>query len=138
MKRRLASFKADQVEINVSPLIDMVFILLIFFIVATSFVNEIGLTPKYRDTTDPQAKTEPPVAFELTSEGRIMNKGSEIALAGVAPVVRAASTVISKPVILRVSPGSKAGLATKVMDQALLGGAKTVKFSPNKGIRFKP
>ncbi len=138
MKRRLASFKADQVEINVSPLIDMVFILLIFFIVATSFVNEIGLTPKYRDTTDPQAKTEPPVAFELTSEGRIMNKGSEIALAGVAPIVRAASTVVSKPVILRVSPGSKAGLATKVMDQALLGGAKTVKFSPNKGIGFKP
>lgn len=138
MKRRLASFKADQVEINVSPLIDMVFILLIFFIVATSFVNEIGLTPKYRDTTDPQAKTEPPVAFELTPEGRIMNKGSEIALAGVAPIVRAASTVVSKPVILRVSPGSKAGLATKVMDQALLGGAKTVKFSPNKGIGFKP
>ncbi len=138
MKRRLASFKADQVEINVSPLIDMVFILLIFFIVATSFVNEIGLTPKYRDTTDPQAKTEPPVAFELTSEGRIMNKGSEIALAGVAPIVRAASTVVSKPVILRVSPGSKAGLATKVMDQALLGGAKTVKFSSNKGIGFKP
>ena len=28
MKRRLASFKADPVEINVSPLIDMVFILL--------------------------------------------------------------------------------------------------------------
>ena len=138
MKRRLASFKADQVEINVSPLIDMVFILLIFFIVATSFVNEIGLTPKYRDTTDPQAKTEPPVAFELTSEGRIINKGSEIALAGVAPIVRAASTVVSKPVILMVSPGSKAGLATKVMDQALLGGAKTVKFSPNKGIGFKP
>ena len=138
MKRRLASFKADQVEINVSPLIDMVFILLIFFIVATSFVNEIGLTPKYRDTTDPQAKTEPPVAFELTPEGRIMNKGSEIALAGVAPIVRAASTVVSKPVIVRVSPGSKAGLATKVMDQALLGGAKTVKFSSNKGIGFKP
>ncbi|MBT3568588.1 MAG: biopolymer transporter ExbD, partial [Opitutae bacterium] len=32
MKRRLASFTADSVEINVSPLIDMVFILLIFFI----------------------------------------------------------------------------------------------------------
>ena len=39
----------DEVEINVSPLIDMVFILLIFFIVATSFINEKGLTSKYRD-----------------------------------------------------------------------------------------
>jgi len=138
MKRRLASFKADQVEINVSPLIDMVFILLIFFIVATSFVNEIGLTPRYRDTADPKAKTEPPIAFELTPEGRIINKGSEIAIAGVAPIVRASSTVVAKPVIVRVSPGSKAGLATRVMDQALLGGARTVKFSAIRGIGFKP
>ncbi|MFP6887381.1 MAG: biopolymer transporter ExbD [Opitutales bacterium] len=129
MKRRLASFKADPVEINVSPLIDMVFILLIFFIVATSFVNEIGLTPKHRDTAEPTHKLDPPVAFDLTGEGRILNKGAEVALAGVAPVVRAASARKPKPVILRVNRGAKAGLATRVMDQAMLGGAKTVKLS---------
>ena len=43
--------KTEEVEINVSPLIDMVFILLIFFIVATSFVNEIGISPKHKDST---------------------------------------------------------------------------------------
>ena len=40
----------ENTEINVSPLIDLVFILLIFFIVATSFVNEVGITPKHKDT----------------------------------------------------------------------------------------
>ena len=41
MKKRVQISPSEQAEINVSPLIDMVFILLIFFIVATSFVNEI-------------------------------------------------------------------------------------------------
>ena len=40
----------EQTEINVSPFIDMVFILLIFFIVATSFVNEIGISSTYKDS----------------------------------------------------------------------------------------
>ncbi len=129
MKRRLASFTADSVEINVSPLIDMVFILLIFFIVATSFVNEIGLTPKHRDTANPTRKLDPPVTFQLTSAGKILNGNTDIGLAGVTPAVRAASAKKAKPVILLVEPGAKAGLATRVMDQAMLAGAKTVKLS---------
>ncbi len=129
MKRRLSSFKADSVEINVSPLIDMVFILLIFFIVATSFVSEIGLTSKHRDTADPNRRLDPPVIFELTAKGHIMSKGKELALAGVAPVVKAASTRKPMPVIVRVNSGTRAGLATRVMDQAMLGGAKAVKLS---------
>ena len=43
MKRKPTIFQKEETEINVSPLIDMVFILLIFFIVATSFVNEVGI-----------------------------------------------------------------------------------------------
>ncbi|MBT5914978.1 MAG: biopolymer transporter ExbD, partial [Opitutae bacterium] len=44
MKRKPTIFQKEETEINVSPLIDMVFILLIFFIVATSFVNEVGIS----------------------------------------------------------------------------------------------
>jgi len=33
----------DKVEINMGPLIDMVFLLLIFFVVTTSFVKESGI-----------------------------------------------------------------------------------------------
>ena len=54
MKRRLAQ-DPESTEINVSPLIDLVFILLIFFIVATSFVNEVGITPKHKDTASSSA-----------------------------------------------------------------------------------
>ena len=130
MKRRLATFKADPVEVNVSPLIDMVFILLIFFIVATAFVNEIGVTPNHRDTSSPDHKPNPPVTFSLTESDRLLHQGAEVGLAGVAPIVRSASAERPIPVILSLAPGSTAGLATQAMDQAMLAGAKTVKLAP--------
>ncbi|MGB0258068.1 MAG: ExbD/TolR family protein, partial [Coraliomargarita sp.] len=40
MRRNLSSDDREDVEINLSPMIDMVFILLIFFIVTTVFVEE--------------------------------------------------------------------------------------------------
>ena len=42
-KRKNISGGDDRIDINISPMIDMVFILLIFFIVTTVFVEEEGL-----------------------------------------------------------------------------------------------
>ena len=119
--------KTEEVEINVSPLIDMVFILLIFFIVATSFVNEIGISPKHKDSTK-TISDSPPLSFELLGSGRIMRNGSDVQLTEIAPMVKTASSGENQSVLVMVYPGSRAGLATQVMDQALLGGAKAVKL----------
>jgi biopolymer transport protein ExbD len=129
MRGKAKFHKTEETEINVSPLIDMVFILLIFFIVATSFVNEVGITPKHKDSTESLSK-EPPLSFELTGTGQVMKNGSPVDLREIAPIVRTASAQSRTAVLVRVSPGARAGLATQVMDQALLGGAKAVKLSP--------
>ena len=134
MKRRLSIYRSESVEINVSPLIDMVFILLIFFIVATSFVNEIGLTSHHQDTTDPLRKLDEPLVLDLTARGQVLRQGRELGVGGVGGVVRTASTVKPQPVILRVEEGSKAGLAVLVMDAALGTGAKAVKMTAVKRI----
>ena len=112
-----------------SPLIDMVFILLIFFIVATSFVNEIGLTSRHQDTADPLRKLDKPLILDLTAHGQVLREGRELGVGGVGGVVRTASTAAPKPVILRVEKGAKAGLAVRVMDAALGAGAKAVKMT---------
>ncbi|OUU61016.1 MAG: biopolymer transporter ExbD [Verrucomicrobia bacterium TMED60] len=130
MKRRAHSLPSDQAEINVSPLIDMVFILLIFFIVATSFVNEVGITPKYKDSASPTTENKPPLTFRLSASGQILQNGSVIGIEEVAPIVRTSHSDSKASILVQVSPGSKAGLATEVMDQALLGGAKAIKLSP--------
>ena len=86
MKRRLTAHQ-EQTEINVSPLIDMVFILLIFFIVATSFVNEIGISSTYKDSASPNSSNLEPLTFDLTSTGQILQNGSPVGLEEVAPIV---------------------------------------------------
>ena len=128
MKKRLHTTQ-EQTEINVSPLIDMVFILLIFFIVATSFVNEIGISSSFKDTASPDSSNIEPLTFDLTSTGQILRNGKPVGIEEIAPRVIRTKGEASDKVLLRVSPGSRAGLATQVMDQALLGGASTVKLA---------
>ncbi len=130
MKRSRKSLPTDEVEINVSPLIDMVFILLIFFIVATSFINESGITSRYKDTANKSLSKQPPLSFQLPASGQLMQNGLVIGLEEIAPIVRNAKSKSKSLVLIQVSPGSKAGLATQVMDQAILGGAEAVKLSP--------
>lgn len=129
MKRRLSGTN-EQTEINVSPLIDMVFILLIFFIVATSFVNEIGISSTYKDSASPNSSILEPITFDLTSSGQILQNGKPVSLEEIAPIVVRTNRESSDKVTVRVEPGSRAGLATKVMDQAMRGGATTVKLTP--------
>ena len=108
----------------------MVFILLIFFIVATSFVNEVGITSQYKDSASPSSQPNTPLTFELSPSGQILQNGTSIGLEEIAPLVRNAQEKSKDSIIVRVSPGSKAGLATEVMDQAIRGGAKAIKMSP--------
>ena len=103
---------------------------MIFFIVATSFVNEIGITTKYKDTSNPVSKITPPLSFELSPSGRVLHNGTAISIEEIAPLVRTADTDSKASISVRVSPGSRAGLATQVVDQAMLGGAKAVKLTP--------
>lgn len=131
MKFRSKNLQNEETEINVSPLIDMVFILLIFFIVATSFVNEIGITPKYKDTANTTFEEKRPLNFELLPSGQIIQNGNTIGIEEVAPIVRNAHPDSRSSVLLYLSPGSKAGLATQVIDQAMLGGAGAIKLSPH-------
>ena len=130
MKKRVQISSSEQAEINVSPLIDMVFILLIFFIVATSFVNEIGITSKFKDSANPASEITPPLSFELSPSGGILHNGSVIGIEEIAPLVRTADRDSKASISVHVSPGTRAGLATQVMDQAMLGGAKAVKLTP--------
>jgi biopolymer transport protein ExbD len=129
MRRNRSNFQAERTEINVSPLIDMVFILLIFFIVATSFIDEIGISSNYKDSNSMVKNENKPLFFTLPGSGEVLVDGYSVGLEGVASKVRNSSGLVPPPIVIQVSEGAKAGLATQVMDQALLAGAKAVKMA---------
>ena len=71
--------RIDQ-EINVSPLIDVVFILLIFFIVSATFVSVPGIEvnrPKVQTATSLQRNS---ILFALSNENQLFHGGQEIQL----------------------------------------------------------
>ena len=72
---------------------------------------------------------EEPLSFDLPASGQLLQNGMVIGLEQIAPLVRSHSTEKKPSVLVRVSPGARAGLATQVMDQAMQGGAEAVKLS---------
>jgi biopolymer transport protein ExbD len=79
----------DQSEINLSPMLDVVFIMLIFFIVVASFVDEDGLP-----VTLPQGVREQPpgiqsISITVEAAGTFVVNGRAMTSTSVAPYVRA-------------------------------------------------
>ncbi|HMP84099.1 MAG TPA: biopolymer transporter ExbD [Verrucomicrobiota bacterium] len=134
MRYRRAITESEEVsDINVSPLIDMVFILLIFFIVTTVFVEETGT-----DIDKPQAASavnleKNSILIALTSKGQVVYGGKEIGVGGVRPLVRRLTQQETMPVIIQVDKNANAGLLVRVIDESKLGGAKNVSIAAEQG-----
>jgi biopolymer transport protein ExbD len=134
MKYRKALTETEEIsEINVSPLIDMVFILLIFFIVTTVFVEETGV-----DVDKPQAASavsldKNSILLAVTGQGQVVYGGREIGIGGVRPLVRRLTQQEEMPVIVQVDRQANAGLVIRVIDESKLGGAKNVSLATDQG-----
>ena len=104
--------------VNVSPLIDVVFILLIFFIVSASFVTLPGI-----EVTRPQAVTgkaleKNAVIFALSGENEIKYAGSTVQLDEIPGLVEQACKDRGKPVVIQVDQWADASVLAKIVAQA--------------------
>ena len=123
----------DEADVNITPLLDIVFILLIFFIVTATFLREKGIdvrTPE--DNEDEDDPIPPPLlllavqedGFVRVNNVRIIDPGS------VKPVVQ--EFIAREPngvVLVSAAPESESGVAVQVMDQAKDGGAPAVSLT---------
>ena len=113
--------------INLTPLIDMVFILLIFFAVNSTFVKFPGVEvdqPVARSTSVQQAST---ILIAVTSTGEVWIDKKKVDVRRVRGVVE--RMFVESPeasvVILSVQD-SRSGVVVDVIDQARLAGATKV------------
>lgn len=120
-------------EINMTPLIDMVFILLIFFIVTTSFVNETGV-----DVNRPSAETAvnkelANIMVAITSSGQINIGGRVVDRRALrANIERLHAENPEGSVIIIADKDAKTGLLIEVMDQARLAGIANVSIAAER------
>jgi biopolymer transport protein ExbD len=122
----------DEGGIDMSPLIDCVFILLIFFIVTTTFVEETGIEVDKPQAASSVRLEKNSILIAVTSKGEVVYGGREIGVAGVQPVVRRMIQKENLPVIVQVDQGAQAGLFVRVIDEAKLAGATKVSVATRK------
>ncbi|MDF7807260.1 biopolymer transporter ExbD [Pontiellaceae bacterium B12219] len=113
-------------DINISPLIDIVFILLIFFIVTTVFVDETGL-----EIDKPRAATQQDIErnsilIGINPQGAIFHNQREIGLGGVRAVVHRLLQNDTMPVIIQADRRTPTDRTIAVLDEARSAGARKV------------
>jgi biopolymer transport protein ExbD len=131
MRRGRLSLRGENeiTEINISPLIDMIFILLIFFIVTTVFVEETGVEVARPEAASAIALEKESILIAITERGQVIYGGQEVGVTGVRAIVRRLTQRETMPVILQVDERANAGLVVRVIDEAKLGGAVSISLS---------
>ena len=121
----------EEAEINITPMLDIVFIMLIFFIVTTSFVKEIGVDVNRPANAPPKEnKISEVIAIRITALGQIEVQGRNVDIRAVRANVE--SALASKPdasVVVISHRDSDAGLLVRVIDQARVAGATAVSLA---------
>ena len=130
MARRSILEEEETVGIELSPMIDCVFILLIFFIVTTVFIEEQGFQASKPDAAAAASPEETEnVVLEITAENKILFDDREISLTDVAGRVKDSVNEPDTPVMIRAHESSAHGTFVSVWDAARRGGAKALSFT---------
>ena len=129
MKRRIGSDENDSVEINLSPMIDCIFILLIFFIVTTVFVEETGVDVNKPDASSSVSLEKNSILIAITADDKVIYGGKEIGVGGVGPRVKQLLNQEAIPVIIQSDINASHGVFARVYGEAKLAGATKISFS---------
>jgi len=124
--RLLREQEGDQAQIQLAPLIDMMFILLIFFLVTTSFVNLSGVTVHRPSAKTASGLTPRSIYVVVDKEGRVYLEGSQVSLLSLRGRLRAKLRGGEAPVIVVPDSQTTAQALLTVLDECKLAGAKEV------------
>lgn len=125
-KGRLTSSDQEAADVNITPLLDIVFILLIFFIVTATFLDEEGINIASPEETPPEELTRPPPALVLAirNDGFVLVDGGRmIDPRSVKPVVEAFKAQNPRGVVLlNAAPDARVETTVLVLDQTRQAG----------------
>ena len=125
----------DETEIDMTPMLDIVFIMLIFFIVTTSFVRESGVT-----VNTPQARTatQQPNAnifIAITASGEVWIDRRPVDPRSVRAIVARLHADSPEGSVIIQSDGEAAThMLVEVMDQVRLAGVEGIAIAADKGV----
>lgn len=115
------------VGVNLTPLIDMVFILLIFFLVTASFTKEAGINVDRPSAQTAVRQERGNLVIAISQNGEIWIDNKQVDLRAVrAHVQRLHAQNPEGTVIITADQQSRSGLMVDVMDQVRLAGVSNI------------
>ena len=129
MARRSVLSEDKPTEIDLSPMIDCVFILLIFFIVTTVFVEEPGVEIAKPDATIDADLEKSSIIVAITADNKVVYGGREVGVAGVGTRVRPLIAKDDLPVIIQADGRADHGVFSDVWSEVKSAGAKKISLS---------
>lgn len=124
--------ETHQAGIDLSPLLDVVFILLIFFIVTTVFVRETGVEVDKPQAISSEQLQKQVMLIAITSAGEVMYDGTNIGVAGVRAALAQQGQNKMPPVVVQADKQVPTELLVEVIDEAKLAGASSVNIATQK------
>jgi len=121
------------VSVDITNLIDVIFVLVIFFVLTTTFTKETGV-----DITKPSAESagqlsKQPIMIGITREGAIYVNERQVDLAMLQAILRREATQdAEKSVVLVSDRNTDMGVIVDVMDECAIAGLKKVSVSTEK------
>ena len=127
-----AELDTGKPEISMAPLIDVVFLLLIFFMVTTVFPENKGLIISKPDSENTRQLSPKQIQFVIDKKNQIYFKASKISYDDVKRIVK--EELITKPdvsVLLKVDKQATTEAFIKTMDACKSGGVKNIGIATN-------
>jgi biopolymer transport protein ExbD len=123
MKRKKHTSGDDEAQIDMTPMLDIVFIMLIFFIVTTSFVKEKGLEVNRPEDNAQSNKPSKSLSIRIDAEGVITMNGREVDIRRV--IANIQTYLAENPTdsaAIQADEDTEHGVVVEVMNQAKIAG----------------
>ncbi|HFD79084.1 MAG TPA: biopolymer transporter ExbD [Gammaproteobacteria bacterium] len=130
MRRRHSDSADEEAEINLAPMLDIVFIMLIFFVVTTSFVKESGIEVNRPTAQTAQRAAHANILIAIAPNGEIWIDKRAVDIRSVRAVIeRLMAQNPAGGVVIQGDRSAHIGLLVEVMDQVRKAGVRNVSIA---------
>jgi biopolymer transport protein ExbD len=133
MRKRHSDSSADEAAIDLTPMLDIVFIMLIFFIVTTSFVKESGVEINRPSASTAETVKKGNIMVAVRENGQVWVDKRIVEVGAVrANIERLRAENPESAVVIQADTESRSGLVVQVMDQIRMAGVQNISIAASK------
>ncbi|MGD8525557.1 MAG: biopolymer transporter ExbD [Thioalkalispiraceae bacterium] len=132
--KRLYRQNEEESNIDITPMLDIVFIMLIFFVVTTSFVKESGIDVNRPTASTSERKETGNILVAISDDNNVWIDKRRVDPDAIRPnIERLHAENPGGAVVIQADKQSTSGLLVKVMDQIRLAGVSNISIAAQPG-----